>query len=54
MLGVMQKDGKRFAGTGGWGFEGFARRRPSPPGDKIADLSDACKVALANSAAGED
>ena len=24
VLGVMQKDGKRFAGTGGWGFEGFA------------------------------
>jgi hypothetical protein len=25
VLGVMQKDEKRFAATGGWGFEGFAR-----------------------------
>lgn len=24
VLGVMQKDSKRFAATGGWGFEGFA------------------------------
>jgi hypothetical protein len=24
VLGVMQKGDKRFAGTGGWGFEGFA------------------------------
>jgi Cytochrome P460 len=33
VLGVMQKDGKRFAGTGGWGFEGFAAARWSarPP-----------------------
>jgi len=23
VLGVMQKDGKQFATTGGWGFEGF-------------------------------
>jgi hypothetical protein len=23
VLGVMQRDGKRFAATGGWGFEGF-------------------------------
>jgi hypothetical protein len=23
VLGVMQRDAKRFAGTGGWGFEGF-------------------------------
>ena len=33
VLGVMQKDCKRFAGTGGWGFEGFAAARWSarPP-----------------------
>jgi hypothetical protein len=33
VLGVMQKDGKRFVGTGGWGFEGFAAARWSarPP-----------------------
>lgn len=24
VLGVMEKDSKRFAATGGWGFEGFA------------------------------
>lgn len=23
LLGIMHKDGKRFAATGGWGFEGF-------------------------------
>jgi Cytochrome P460 len=23
VLGVMHKDAKRYAGTGGWGFEGF-------------------------------
>jgi len=27
----MQKDGKRFAGTGGWGFEGFAAGDPARP-----------------------
>ena len=31
VLGVMQKDGKRFAGTGGWGFEGFAAGDPARP-----------------------
>jgi Cytochrome P460 len=25
----MQKDGKRFAETGGWGFEGFAAGDPA-------------------------
>lgn len=24
LVGVMEKDGKRFAATGGWGYEGFA------------------------------
>ena len=31
VLGVMQRDGKRFAGTGGWGFEGFAAGDPARP-----------------------
>lgn len=29
VLGVMQKDAKRFAATGGWGFEGFAGGDPA-------------------------
>ena len=28
ILGVMHKDSKRFAATGGWGFEGFAAGNP--------------------------
>jgi Cytochrome P460 len=28
VLGVMQKDSKRFAATGGWGFEGFGGGAP--------------------------
>jgi hypothetical protein len=40
VLGVMQKDGKRFAGTGGWGFEGFAAgdpaRRTTPRNERSA------------------
>jgi hypothetical protein len=24
LIGVMERDSRRFAGTGGWGFEGFA------------------------------
>src|SRR5262245_46001837 len=31
VLGVMQKDDKRFAETGGWGFEGFAAGDPAHP-----------------------
>jgi hypothetical protein len=31
VLGVMQKDDKRFAETGGWGFEGFAAGDPARP-----------------------
>jgi hypothetical protein len=27
----MQKDDKRFAGTSGWGFEGFAAGDPARP-----------------------
>ncbi len=29
IVGVMQKDAKRFAATGGWGFEGFAGGDPA-------------------------
>ena len=29
MIGVMQKDGNRFAETGGWGFEGFVAGDPT-------------------------
>jgi hypothetical protein len=29
VLGVMHKDAKRFAATGGWGFEGFAAGDPA-------------------------
>jgi Cytochrome P460 len=28
VLGAMEKDGKRFAETGGWGFEGLAAGDP--------------------------
>lgn len=29
VVGVMQKDSRRFAATGGWGFEGFAAGDPA-------------------------
>lgn len=29
VLAIMVKDGQRFASTGGWGFEGFARGDPA-------------------------
>lgn len=29
VLGVMEKNSRRFAATGGWGFEGFARGDPA-------------------------
>jgi hypothetical protein len=28
VLGVMQKDARRFAATGGWGFEGYKDGQP--------------------------
>lgn len=28
LIGVMERDSKRFAATGGWGFEGFGEGRP--------------------------
>jgi len=31
VLGVMLKDGKRFAATGGWGFEAWAAGDPGKP-----------------------
>ena len=31
VLGVMHKDAKRYADTGGWGFEGFAEGDPGKP-----------------------
>ncbi len=31
VVGVMQKDQKKFAKTGGWGYEGFASGDPSKP-----------------------
>jgi hypothetical protein len=31
VLGVMQRDARRFAATGGWGFEGFAAGDPERP-----------------------
>lgn len=29
VVGVMQRDAKKFAATGGWGFEGFAAGNPT-------------------------
>lgn len=31
VLGVMERNARRFAGTGGWGFEGFAAGDPAQP-----------------------
>ena len=36
IIGVMQKDRSRFAGTGGWGFEGFIA------GDPTQTVHDTC------------
>jgi hypothetical protein len=41
VLGVMQKDARRFAATGGWGFEGFAQGDPARP-VVGADAATAC------------
>ena len=32
VVGVMHKDAKKFAATGGWGFEGFGGGDPTQPG----------------------
>ncbi len=44
VLGVMQKDRKRFAQTGGWGFEGFAGGDPARRvvGDQAATACFSC------------
>ncbi len=44
VLGVMVKDGKRFAATGGWGFEGFAGGDPETRavGANAAEACFAC------------
>ena len=44
VVGVMQRDSKRFAATGGWGFEGFAgdSHAERVVGDKAASACFAC------------
>lgn len=44
VLGVMHKDSRRWAGTGGWGFEGFAGGDPEKRAvaDKAAQACFAC------------
>jgi hypothetical protein len=44
VLGVMEKDARRFAATGGWGFEGFAAgdRNVRAVGDKAAEACFDC------------
>ncbi len=47
VVGVMHKDAKRFAATGGWGFEGFAGDSKSQRAvaDKAASACFACHQA---------
>jgi hypothetical protein len=44
VVGVMHKDSKRYAATGGWGFEGFKGGNPSERvvGEKAATACYAC------------
>ncbi len=44
VLGVMEKDSRRFAATGGWGFEGFAAGDPAKRavGAKAAEACFGC------------
>lgn len=44
VLGVMVRDGKKYAATGGWGFEGFAGGDPKKPvvGSSAATACFAC------------
>lgn len=46
VVGVMRKDARRYASTGGWGFEGFAgdSRSERLVGDKAATACFACHV----------
>lgn len=50
VLGVMVKDAARFAGTGGWGFEGFAAGDPARPvvGDEAGEACFACHTEVAS------
>jgi hypothetical protein len=47
VLGVMHKDAKRHAKTGGWGFEGFAAGDPAKRvvGDQAATACFDCHTA---------
>jgi hypothetical protein len=47
VLGVMHRDARRFAATGGWGFEGFAgdSRTERAVGAKAATACFACHQA---------
>jgi hypothetical protein len=44
VVGVMHKDSKKFAATGGWGFEGFGGGDPAKrvAGDQAASACFAC------------
>lgn len=46
VLGVMHKDAKKYAQTGGWGFEGFGAGEPSKRlvGDRAATACFGCHV----------
>jgi Cytochrome P460 len=50
IVGVMEKDSKRFAATGGWGFEGFAGGDPAKRavGNKAAEACFGCHMAQKN------
>jgi hypothetical protein len=52
VVGVMQKDSKAFAATGGWGFEGFAG---GDPGKRVvgAKAAEACFGCHAGQAASD-
>lgn len=51
VVGVMQKDAKAFAATGGWGFEGFAGGDPTKRvvGGKAAEACFGCHAGQAAS-----
>lgn len=51
VLGVMQKDSKAFAATGGWGFEGFAGGDPGKRvvGAKAVEACFGCHAGQAGS-----
>jgi hypothetical protein len=51
VVGVMQKDSKAFAATGGWGFEGFAGGDPTKRvvGAKAAEACFGCHAGQAAS-----